>query len=240
MAPTSHAEDAAAAAAPSAAALPLPAAAMPSAAAAAPAASAAAPAAAAPAGASASVLPPPAALVVDIPLGDDQLHSDTSSATDSVSHAEIDANFNAATFSTFKEKCFDRSFVVAAQIAQLCYLTWRWYYFSITKSTLYVSLPFILSETFIVLGGSFITYFLVWNQCRRPKLRLVDLKLERKELPTIDIMIPCYNEPVEVRVVSRLSCLVLPGRDRIGGCSDRVSHLPNLPFNPTNPTNNRS
>lgn len=208
MAPTSHAA-AAAAAAPSAAALPLPAGAIPTAAAApaAPAASAATPADT-PAGsaAAASVLPPPAALVVDIPLGDDQLHSDTSSATDSVSHAEIDANFNAAAYSTFKQKCFDRSFVVAAQIAQLCYLTWRWYYFSVTKSTLYVSLPFILSETFIVLGGSFITYFLVWNQCRRPKLRLVDLKVERQELPTVDVMIPCYNEPVEVRV---LSCFAL-------------------------------
>ncbi len=155
----------------------------------------------------ASALPPPSALVVDIPLGDDQLHSDTSSATDSISHAELDANFNAASTSTLKQKLWDRSFVIAAQLAQLCYLTWRWYYFSITPSTLYVSLPFIISETFIVLGGSFITYFLVWNQCRRPKLRLLDLKLERKELPTVDIMIPCYNEPVEVRDQRVLPCL---------------------------------
>lgn len=168
----------------------------------------AAPAAAFPARAAA--IPPPAAasaMVVEMDGLEDHHHSDTSSATDSISHSEIDANFNAALYSTTKQKIFERTFVVLAQLAQLAYLSWRWYHFCITKSTLYVSLPFIISETLIVLGGSFITYFLVWNQCKRPKLRLVDLKLERKELPTVDVMIPCYNEPVEIVRQTTLAAL---------------------------------
>ena len=152
---------------------------------------------------------PAGSMIVEMGTMDDHHHSETSSATGSISQPDLDVNFNAAIYSTLKQKIHDRAFVVAAQLAQLCYLTWRWYYFLITPSTLYVSLPFIIAETMIVLGGSFITYFLVWNQCRRPKLRLVDLKLERRELPTVDVMIPCYNEPVEIVRQTTLAALAM-------------------------------
>lgn len=33
----------------------------------------------------------------------------------------------------------------------------------------------------------------------RPKLRLSDMNIPRAHLPTVDIMIPCFNEPVEVK-----------------------------------------
>lgn len=140
------------------------------------------------------------AQTVEMTTVEDLHHSDTSSASDmSSTQPEFDANFNAPIVQSWKQKAFDRTFVVLAQSAQLMYLLWRWQRFCTVKSTLIFSLPFILSETFIVLGGAFITYFMVWNQIDRPKLRLVDMKIDRKQLPSVDVMIPCYNEPVEVR-----------------------------------------
>jgi hypothetical protein len=125
-------------------------------------------------------------------------HSDTSSS-DSASQPEWDSSFNAAIEHPLGVKIFDRFWVIMAQLAQLAYLGWRWHRFLTNQSTLIFSLPFIISETMIVLGGSFITYFMVWNQVSRPKLRLKDLRIPRRDLPKVDIMIPCYNEPVEVR-----------------------------------------
>jgi len=75
---------------------------------------------------------------------------------------------------------------------------WRWYRFLTTPSSYGLSIPFIIAETLIVTCGSFITYFVTWNQMERPQLRLADLKIPLKDYPTIDIMVPCYNEPVEV------------------------------------------
>lgn len=115
---------------------------------------------------------------------------------------KCDANFNAPIKHSFWRRFHDRSWVVLAQLAQLFYLYWRWQRFVTTRSTFIVSLPLIISETLVVVCGSFITYFLIFNQCDRPKLRLSKLGIPREDMPTVDIMIPCYNEPVKVRPVS--------------------------------------
>ena len=83
-------------------------------------------------------------------------------------------------------------------LCQVVYLYWRWSHFVAQKSVLILSIPFVLSETLHILFGSFITYFVIWNQVRRPTIRLADLCIPHESLPTVDIMIPCFNEPVEV------------------------------------------
>src|SRR6056297_521873 len=75
------------------------------------------------------IIPPSPAMAVEMGVLEDHNHSDTSSATGSISQPELDVNFNAAVYHTLKQKIFERTFVVAAQLAQLAYLTWRWYYF---------------------------------------------------------------------------------------------------------------
>jgi len=120
---------------------------------------------------------------------------------------QYDANFNAPIYPPFWTRVHDRFWVVMAQTAQIFYLIWRWHRFFTLPSSYWISIPFIVSETLIVMGGSFITYFMVWNQINRPKLRLNELPLAPKEYPTVDVMIPCYNEPVEVSItVSQLPC----------------------------------
>ena len=128
------------------------------------------------------------------------LKDDESSCTTSVSDImKYDDKFNAPIYPSIWTTLHHRLLVILAQAAQLIYVHWRWYHFLSEESTWFLSFPFIISETLIVVFGSFITYFMVWNQVERPKLRLNDLKLQWKDLPTVDVMIPCYNEPVEVR-----------------------------------------
>lgn len=121
-------------------------------------------------------------------------------SSDGSSVVEYGPRFNAAIEPPLWKVLHDRTWVVLAQSAQILYLIWRWHRFFTLPSTYWISIPFIVSETLIIAGGSFITYFLVWNQVTRPKLRMRNLKLALSEYPTVDVMIPCYNEPVEVRV----------------------------------------
>jgi len=57
--------------------------------------------------------------------------------------------------------------------------------------------------------GAFITYFLVWNQCTRPELRLNKMRMDPKDYPTVDVMIPCYNEPIDIVRTTVLACLAM-------------------------------
>jgi len=75
---------------------------------------------------------------------------------------------------------------------------WRWHRFLSTPSSYFISIPFIVAETLVVCCGSCVTYFAVWNQVDRPKLHLADLRIPVNDYPTVDIMVPCYYEPVEV------------------------------------------
>lgn len=101
----------------------------------------------------------------------------------------------------------ERSIVVLTIICQLVYLTWRWQRFLTSESTYWISVPFIVSETLIVFCGSFITYFLIWFQSSRENMRLSTMDIPVSEYPTVDIMIPCYNEPVEIVRLTTLAAL---------------------------------
>lgn len=140
-------------------------------------------------------------------VADRMENSDTSS---SASTCEYGADFNAPIYPPRSQMLYDRGMVILAQAAQCFYLLWRWHRFLTNDSTLVLSLPFILSETLIVVGGAFITYFMVWFNFTRPKLRLSDMKMDRKDLPTVDVMIPCYNEPVNVSAyfLPPMTCLI--------------------------------
>ena len=107
--------------------------------------------------------------------------------------------FNAPIHPSICRRLLSRLVVILAQSAQIFYLYWRWLTFcNSDDTTLFLSLPLIIAETLIVVCGSFITYVLLWNQIERPKLRLNDLSISKKDLPTVDVLIPCYNEPVQV------------------------------------------
>jgi len=133
----------------------------------------------------------------EIAMVEDPTHSDTSSS-DGVSVKEYGPNFNAPIYPPKWKTIHDRTWVVLTECAQIFYLLWRWHRFFKYPSSYWISVPMIVSETLIMVGGSFITYFLVWNQIERPQLRLHDLKIAKEDYPTVDVMIPCYNEPVEV------------------------------------------
>ena len=93
----------------------------------------------------------------------------------------------------------NRLWVMLALCAQILYLLWRWHRFLTLTSTYYVSVPFIACETMVIVTGSSVTFFMIWNQLERPQLRLRDLEgLDMEDYPTVDVMIPCYNEPLQV------------------------------------------
>jgi len=49
-------------------------------------------------------------------------------------------------------------------------------------------------------SGSFMTYFMIWYQVERPKLSLKNLNgISEEDFPTVDVFIPVYNEPLQVR-----------------------------------------
>jgi len=44
------------------------------------------------------------------------------------------------------------------------------------------------------------TYFMIWYQVERPKLSLKNLNgISEEDFPTVDVFIPVYNEPLQVR-----------------------------------------
>lgn len=46
--------------------------------------------------------------------------------------------------------------------------------------------------------GLFISYFMIWHRILRPRKRLSDMPISDAEKPTVDVLIPCYTEPVEI------------------------------------------
>jgi len=60
---------------------------------------------------------------------------------------KYDEKLHAPIYPSLWRRIQDRSLVVLAQAAQLCYLSWRWHIFITHKSTLSLSFPFIICET---------------------------------------------------------------------------------------------
>lgn len=93
---------------------------------------------------------------------------------------------------------YERAIVFASFVSMIVYMVWRWRCFLTRPSTLWISLPLILSETTLVFPGLFISYFMILHRIKRPLKRLKDMKLPEAELPAVDVFIPCLNEPVDV------------------------------------------
>lgn len=108
---------------------------------------------------------------------------------------ELDADLCKAKMGTL---LYERGVVVLAFAAMCVYLAWRWTLFLSSPSTYWVSIPLIVSETCLVVPGLFISYFIVWHRIHRPSKRLADLKIQDKDLPAVDVYIPCYGEPVSI------------------------------------------
>jgi len=138
---------------------------------------------------------------LEIDHGSDDSPSSISSATCSWDGGEMltRKDFNAPIHPSLWYRSSCRLMVILAQASQILYLSWRWCTFVSQESTWALSFPLIIAESLIVMCGSFITYVLLWNQIECPKLRLNVLPITTKDLPSVDVMIPCYNEPVEVR-----------------------------------------
>lgn len=47
--------------------------------------------------------------------------------------------------------------------------------------------------------GLFISYFMIWHRMLRPRKRLAAMNIADADKPTVDVLIPCYTEPLEVR-----------------------------------------
>lgn len=94
---------------------------------------------------------------------------------------------------------YERVIVFLSFTAMIIYMTWRWRCFLTRPSTLWISLPLIVSETLLVFPGLFISYFMILHRIHRPMKRLADMKFTPSQLPTVDVFIPCLNEPAEVR-----------------------------------------
>lgn len=93
---------------------------------------------------------------------------------------------------------YERSVVVLGAIAMAIYLYWRTNNFLTKPSDYYISIPLFLSEVLLILPGLGISYFIIWHRIHRPSKRLADMTLTDAELPTVDLMMPCYNEPFDV------------------------------------------
>ena len=64
---------------------------------------------------------------------------------------------------------------------------------------LYSSLPFVICEGCLILLGSGAFYLQISFYQRRKTTRLNDLGINRDRWPKVDVMIPCFREPVEVK-----------------------------------------
>lgn len=93
---------------------------------------------------------------------------------------------------------YERSVVCLSFLAMSIYMGWRWSAFVTHPSSYWISAPLILAETSLVIPGLFISYFMIWHRILRPRKRLSNMPLSDAEKPTIDVMIPCYTEPVEI------------------------------------------
>jgi hypothetical protein len=94
--------------------------------------------------------------------------------------------------------CYERLVAMVCAGVTVVYLLLKWYTFLTAPSTLWVSLPLILSQTYFSVVSNTIVCFIVFHRMRRVKRRLPELGLAPSELPTVDVLIPCLNEPVEV------------------------------------------
>lgn len=94
---------------------------------------------------------------------------------------------------------YERTVVVLSFVAMLVYMGWRWSAFVQKPSSYWISAPLIFAETSLVIPGLFISYFMIWHRMLRPRKRLSYMNLPDAEKPTVDVLIPCYTEPIEVR-----------------------------------------
>lgn len=105
---------------------------------------------------------------------------------------------------------YERTVCLMAFCTMVGYLVWRWRSFVTKPSSYWISAPLILSETALIIPGFFITSFIIWHRIRRPMKRMADIPVDISEYPTVDIFIPCLNEPAEVRkVYEKLSMNIL-------------------------------
>lgn len=89
-----------------------------------------------------------------------------------------------------------RILAVLAFCAALRYVVWRWR--RVIDTSYWFSLPFVISEGCLILLGSTAFYFQICKYKRRQKAQLKDLKIAPERWPRVDVMIPCFREPVEV------------------------------------------
>jgi cellulose synthase/poly-beta-1,6-N-acetylglucosamine synthase-like glycosyltransferase len=100
------------------------------------------------------------------------------------------------------------------------------------------SIPFALSESILVLLGSAAIYLQVAFNQPRTHSRLRGIGVQEDSWPTVDVMIPCYTEPIAVRGRCRVfvgDTILLRGdtaRDMISSetCDEQLTlYLPILP-----------
>jgi len=95
--------------------------------------------------------------------------------------------------------CYERVIVILAFLAMMNYIIARWIYMFTIPSHLWASIPMLLIETVLVVPGLYVSYFLLWNRRDRPSKNLEDFAtLMPNDYPTVDVLIPCLNEPVEI------------------------------------------
>lgn len=100
---------------------------------------------------------------------------------------------------------YEKTVAAASLVVTLAFLGMRWYSFFTRPSTTPVSLIVLSAQTYFILVANAITSFVVLHRIRRPERRLEEMGLPVDELPTVDVLIPCLNEPVEVSVTFHLS-----------------------------------
>lgn len=114
---------------------------------------------------------------------------------------------------------YDRVLVLVAVLSMVRYVTWRWRLFLTKESDWIVSLPLIISESTLIFLGLGISYFLILHRIYRPQRRLKEMGIPREEYPSVDIFIPCLNEPVEIiRATARAACSMDYPQDKMTIC----------------------
>jgi len=93
---------------------------------------------------------------------------------------------------------YERTVCVCALAAMCVYLQWRVRVFLMFPSTYWISIPLLVSEFLLILPGLFISYFIIWHRILRPLRRMGDLNIPKAKYPGVDVLIPCYKEPVEI------------------------------------------
>ena len=114
---------------------------------------------------------------------------------------------------------YDRVLVFVAILAMVRYVIWRWRLFFTKDSDWIVSCPLIISETTLIFLGLGISYFLILHRIYRPQRRLREMGIPREDYPSVDIFIPCLNEPVEIiRATARAACSMDYPQDKMTVC----------------------